>query len=159
MGPVIVRAGTSLRNEIESGHHRLIADEPVDAGGLSLAGDPAADLQAIELANDAQNLREQGQLLREYSAEERTNAQQQFTAVDRLGEEVVRARFHGAVLVARLVQGGDHLGLGVVGLARHGDVAPAGFFIEGHAHFAPVQQPLFQLGDSMARPGFEPVEQ
>jgi len=33
LGPVIVRAGTSLRNEIESGHHRLIADEPVDAGG------------------------------------------------------------------------------------------------------------------------------
>ncbi|SRR5712691_4206374 len=33
MGPVIVRAGASLRNEIEAGPHRLIADEPVDAGG------------------------------------------------------------------------------------------------------------------------------
>lgn len=33
MGPVIVRAGASLRNEIEAGTHRLIADEPVDAGG------------------------------------------------------------------------------------------------------------------------------
>lgn len=49
--------------------------EPVDAGGLPLPGNPAVDVQAIELANDAQNLREQGQLLREYSAEERTNAQ------------------------------------------------------------------------------------
>jgi putative redox protein len=33
MLPVIVRAGTSLRNEIEAGPHRMIADEPVDAGG------------------------------------------------------------------------------------------------------------------------------
>ncbi len=33
MGPVIVRAPASLRNEIEAGKHRLIADEPVDAGG------------------------------------------------------------------------------------------------------------------------------
>jgi hypothetical protein len=49
--------------------------QPVDAGGLPLPGNPAVDEQAIELANDAQNLREQGQLLREYSAEERTNAQ------------------------------------------------------------------------------------
>jgi uncharacterized OsmC-like protein len=34
MGPVIVRAAASLRNEINTGHHRLIADEPVDAGGF-----------------------------------------------------------------------------------------------------------------------------
>lgn len=33
MGPVIVRAAASLRNEIEAGRHRLIADEPLDAGG------------------------------------------------------------------------------------------------------------------------------
>ncbi len=33
MGAVIVRAAASLRNEIETGRHRLIADEPVDAGG------------------------------------------------------------------------------------------------------------------------------
>ena len=33
MGPVVVRAGKSFRNEISGGKHRLIADEPVDAGG------------------------------------------------------------------------------------------------------------------------------
>lgn len=33
MGPVIVRAAASLRNEIESGHHRMVADEPIEAGG------------------------------------------------------------------------------------------------------------------------------
>jgi hypothetical protein len=49
--------------------------QPVDAGGLPMPGNPAADVQAIELANDAQNLREQGHLLREHSAEEQTNAQ------------------------------------------------------------------------------------
>jgi len=49
--------------------------QPVDAAGVPLAGNPAADVQAVELANDAQNLREQGQLLREYSAEDRANAQ------------------------------------------------------------------------------------
>lgn len=47
---------------------------PVDAGGVPLAGDPAADVRAIELANEAQNLREEGQLFREHSAEEMTNA-------------------------------------------------------------------------------------
>jgi len=33
MGPVVVRAGTTFRNEIEVGKHRLIADEPASAGG------------------------------------------------------------------------------------------------------------------------------
>ncbi len=33
MVPVIVRAAGSLRNDIESDHHHLIADEPIDAGG------------------------------------------------------------------------------------------------------------------------------
>jgi putative redox protein len=33
MGPVVVRAGATFRNEVESGKHHLIADEPVEAGG------------------------------------------------------------------------------------------------------------------------------
>jgi uncharacterized OsmC-like protein len=33
MGPVVVRARASFRNEIETGKHRLIADEPANAGG------------------------------------------------------------------------------------------------------------------------------
>ncbi|MCU1229511.1 MAG: osmotically inducible protein [Acidobacteria bacterium] len=32
-GPVVLRALDGFRNEIEAGHHRLIADEPADAGG------------------------------------------------------------------------------------------------------------------------------
>ena len=32
-GPVIVRADKTLRNEVEAGNHRFIADEPVAAGG------------------------------------------------------------------------------------------------------------------------------
>jgi putative redox protein len=33
MKPVIVRSAGSFRNEIEVGPHRIIADEPLDAGG------------------------------------------------------------------------------------------------------------------------------
>jgi putative redox protein len=33
MGPVIVKTAKSIRNEVEAGKHRMIADEPVDAGG------------------------------------------------------------------------------------------------------------------------------
>lgn len=33
MGPVIVKAAATLRNEVEVGRHRMIADEPIDAGG------------------------------------------------------------------------------------------------------------------------------
>jgi putative redox protein len=33
MGPVVVKAGNSFRNEIEIGKHRLIVDEPGEAGG------------------------------------------------------------------------------------------------------------------------------
>lgn len=32
-GPVVLRARDGFRNEIEAGNHRLIADEPADAGG------------------------------------------------------------------------------------------------------------------------------
>ncbi len=35
MGAVIARSNNSLRVEIEAGGHRLIADEPVDAGGTN----------------------------------------------------------------------------------------------------------------------------
>src|SRR5438046_9651420 len=33
MGPVVVHGTRSFRTEIEAGKHRLIADEPADAGG------------------------------------------------------------------------------------------------------------------------------
>src|SRR5437660_1065085 len=33
MGPVIATSTTSFRTEISAGHHKLIADEPADAGG------------------------------------------------------------------------------------------------------------------------------
>ena len=33
MGPVVIRAGATFRNEVETGKHRFIADEPLDAGG------------------------------------------------------------------------------------------------------------------------------
>jgi len=32
-GPVVARAATSFRTEVEAGKHRLIIDEPVEAGG------------------------------------------------------------------------------------------------------------------------------
>lgn len=48
---------------------------PSDAGGMPLPGNPEADARMIEFANEAQSLREQGQTLREHSAEETTNAQ------------------------------------------------------------------------------------
>ena len=40
MAPVIVRSDFSFRNEIEIGEHRLIADEPVAAGGTNLGPTP-----------------------------------------------------------------------------------------------------------------------
>jgi uncharacterized OsmC-like protein len=46
MGAVIVRAGASLRNEIEVGSHRLIADEPVSAGGTDEGPTPYDFLSA-----------------------------------------------------------------------------------------------------------------
>ena len=51
--------------------------------------------------------------------------------------------------------------LGIVRVARHGDVAFGGLLVEGGAQFAPIQQPLFQVGGSGARwrAGFELVEQ
>src|SRR5438067_10906270 len=33
MGPVVLEAGPSFRNIITAGKHRLVADEPIDAGG------------------------------------------------------------------------------------------------------------------------------
>ncbi|HEY8131303.1 MAG TPA: OsmC family protein [Thermoanaerobaculia bacterium] len=46
MGPVIVRAEASLRNEIEVGRHRLIADEPASAGGTDAGPTPYDFLSA-----------------------------------------------------------------------------------------------------------------
>ena len=46
MPPVIVRSGPSLRNDIESGPHRLVADEPVDAGGTAEGPTPYDFLSA-----------------------------------------------------------------------------------------------------------------
>jgi len=40
MQPVIVRSGASLRNDIEAGPHRMIADEPASAGGTEAGPTP-----------------------------------------------------------------------------------------------------------------------
>lgn len=40
MQPVIVRSGNSLRNEIEAGPHRMVADEPASAGGTEQGPTP-----------------------------------------------------------------------------------------------------------------------
>ena len=48
MQPVIVRAGASLRNDIEAGPHRMIADEPLAAGGTE-AGPTPYDFLAAAL--------------------------------------------------------------------------------------------------------------
>ena len=40
MQPVIVRAGASLRNDIEAGPHRMVADEPASAGGTEAGPTP-----------------------------------------------------------------------------------------------------------------------
>jgi len=48
MQPVIVRSGASLRNDIEAGPHRMVADEPIDAGG-SEAGPTPYDFLAAAL--------------------------------------------------------------------------------------------------------------
>lgn len=40
MGPVVVRAAASLRNEIEAAGHRFVADEPLDAGGTNEGATP-----------------------------------------------------------------------------------------------------------------------
>jgi uncharacterized OsmC-like protein len=46
MQAVIVRSGSSLRNDIEAGPHHLIADEPVDAGGTAAGPTPYDYLNA-----------------------------------------------------------------------------------------------------------------
>jgi uncharacterized OsmC-like protein len=40
MQPVIVRAGASLRNDIEAGPHRMIGDEPIADGGTEAGATP-----------------------------------------------------------------------------------------------------------------------
>lgn len=46
MQPVIVRAGNTLRNEIEAGPHRMVADEPASAGGTEAGPTPYDFLSA-----------------------------------------------------------------------------------------------------------------
>ena len=57
MSPVIVRSGNSLRNEIEAGPHRLIADEPASAGGTELGPTPYDFLSAALGACTAMTMR------------------------------------------------------------------------------------------------------
>ena len=46
MGPVIVRSSRSFRADIDTGTHKLIADEPVSAGGTDLGPTPYDFLSA-----------------------------------------------------------------------------------------------------------------
>jgi uncharacterized OsmC-like protein len=46
MPPVIIRSGPTLRNDIESGTHRLVADEPAGAGGTDQGPTPYDFLSA-----------------------------------------------------------------------------------------------------------------
>jgi len=46
MRPVIIRSGNSLRNDIEAGPHRMIADEPASAGGTEAGPTPYDFLSA-----------------------------------------------------------------------------------------------------------------
>jgi putative redox protein len=46
MGPVVLEAGASFRNVISAGKHRLIADEPIDAGGTDEGPTPYDFLSA-----------------------------------------------------------------------------------------------------------------
>jgi putative redox protein len=46
MGPVRIFAGNSFRTEIDTGSHRLIADEPVNAGGTGAGPTPYDFLSA-----------------------------------------------------------------------------------------------------------------
>lgn len=46
MGPVRIIAGNSFRTEIDTGSHRLIADEPVEAGGTGAGPTPYDFLSA-----------------------------------------------------------------------------------------------------------------
>ena len=46
MGPVVLEAGASFRNVIKVGKHRLVADEPIDAGGTDEGPTPYDFLSA-----------------------------------------------------------------------------------------------------------------
>jgi len=53
------------------------------------------------------------------------------------------------------------LGVGVFGMAGHGDVAESGLFVQGGGQLAGVQQPALQLGGGLAARGasFQEVEE
>ena len=57
MANVMVRSGDGLRQEIEAGRHRLVADEPADAGGADAGPDPYALLLAALGACTSMTLR------------------------------------------------------------------------------------------------------
>jgi putative redox protein len=46
MGPVVLEAGPGFRNIITAGKHRLVADEPIDAGGTDEGPTPYDFLSA-----------------------------------------------------------------------------------------------------------------
>jgi uncharacterized OsmC-like protein len=46
MGPVVLESGSGFRNDITAGKHRLVADEPVDAGGTDAGPTPYDFLSA-----------------------------------------------------------------------------------------------------------------
>ncbi len=46
MGPVIVRSDASFHNDIDTGKHKLIADEPLEAGGTDKGPTPYDFLSA-----------------------------------------------------------------------------------------------------------------
>ena len=57
MARVTVRSGEGLRQEITSGKHRLVADEPQEAGGVDAGPDPYALLLAALGACTSMTLR------------------------------------------------------------------------------------------------------
>jgi uncharacterized OsmC-like protein len=117
MARVTVRSGEGLRQEITSGKHRLVADEPREAGGADAGPDPYALLLAALGACTSMTLllyaRRKGWPLQEVAVElehDKVHAQDcadcegEAARVDRIRR---RVRLHGpldSVQVARLAE-------------------------------------------------------